>query len=560
MNNERCRLCGKRGTKLTIAEPNIVTRIKVLFHIEIKYNRGLDLLSKSICTYCMSSVTSCWTFYLQVQKAQCELIKDLKSRREASLSDLTITVQDNKGFSVTTQDLVKLVQSQKALSNNLSGNDKVVVKLVRPEEPVTNDTNNCENKTVTSENDLVTPKVEPEGSGNPLSILSTEYDKAKNEVIKTEAFSFDYDTDDSDYLETKRNLPKRVKTEIEKAFDGILHKPLDPDETWAEYPWWCRTCKRRFDNRDLYVQHQCNKEYDTYDCVDCPRAIISYRNFIRHIKRFHWERFKTHLLCQCDVCNRWFASKKAQESHRTSKHPKAKPRDEPKIPAYLNLTCEPCCRTYSSRYALKQHNLTHTQDVTDFCNKCGKGFRNKQVLLYHTRRYHTSAEELFHCDICGKTCITKHFLRSHLTTHSSERPFTCQICEKTFKTKNLLNVHSIGHTTRRTHMCEICGNRYKSLNNLRSHHNIMHTIKKSYKCSFCAKAFKLRQRLLTHERQHTGMKPYKCHICSKKFTSLLYKTKHLKRTHKLSLQHRYINNETKKEHYKTDDHNYACKR
>lgn len=433
LQNERCRLCGMRGNDTTILETNLTSRIKILFHLEIKED---DKLTKNICRNCMSSVNSCWILYLQIHRVQHEL----------------------------------------ATENDFD--EKVIKQEV---EEVVSQISNDPGKTIVPVSDLGQIKV------------ST----------------------------------KKITSES----DDIL----------LEFPMWCCICSEIFVDRESYNLHPCFEKHRTYFCVDCSKAFSIHNQLIKHIKIYHWERLKTHLLRQCDVCSLWFQNQSDQEAHRKQEHPDAKSRDEPEMPLYFNLlTCQVCGKICDNRSSLKRHMLKHSDKLPCVCDTCGKTFRFAWNLKEHTITQHGKGGDMLYCDQCGKKFHTKKFLKNHMMVHSKERPFACDICNKTFKAQYIVELHKRIHSEKKLFVCETCGKGCNSKGNLGVHKK-RHTEDRQHKCSFCEKGFKTKIDRIIHERQHTGEQPYGCTFCDRKFVSSGNRLKHMRRIHKADLNEKAKN-------------------
>ena len=63
-------------------------------------------------------------------------------------------------------------------------------------------------------------------------------------------------------------------------------------------------------------------------------------------------------------------------------------------------TCNVCGASFTQNADLKQHQLTHTDEMRCRCQYCGKLFRTKATLTHHVR-IHTG-EKPYSCDWCGK--------------------------------------------------------------------------------------------------------------------------------------------------------------
>ncbi|XP_077376506.1 uncharacterized protein LOC144018174 [Festucalex cinctus] len=132
------------------------------------------------------------------------------------------------------------------------------------------------------------------------------------------------------------------------------------------------------------------------------------------------------------------------------------------------------------------------------------------------------------CCRCGKTFGSKWGLKIHTRTHTDEKPFVCSVCGKRFVVKDSLTRHSRTHTGEKPFSCSVCGKTYSEKGHLRTHAR-KHTGEKPFVCSVCGKSFPVNGSLSRHTRTHTGEKPYACLVCGKKFSVKGNLTAHMRR-------------------------------
>lgn len=80
-----------------------------------------------------------------------------------------------------------------------------------------------------------------------------------------------------------------------------------------------------------------------------------------------------------------------------------------------------------------------------------------------------SAEKHLSCDICGKWCISKSSLLTHMRVHTGEKPFGCDICDKKFAQKATLQRHRQLHTGEKHLKCDHCTKRFYRKDKLYEH-------------------------------------------------------------------------------------------
>lgn len=165
------------------------------------------------------------------------------------------------------------------------------------------------------------------------------------------------------------------------------------------------------------------------------------------------------------------------------------------------LTCETCCKEYSSKSVLKQHLKTHLPEKPWKCEKCPREFSQKSKLIEHQHRHEGIPP--FTCPECDKGFYQKDRLKTHELTHSNERPFECQICNLSFRRKYELNKHGRVHDANlkeklKKYVCEKCGKKNYSIADL-NRHELKHSDVRNFQCEHCEKAFKDKYTLKCHE-------------------------------------------------------------
>ena len=329
-------------------------------------------------------------------------------------------------------------------------------------------------------------------------------------------------------------------------------------------PHQCVICGKGF-RKNYYLKlhmmtHTGNRRYK---CKECGHGFIKRHRLEMHME-IHMEK-KPHA---CHRCNKCFSLEQNLKSHIALVHS-------------TNLSshsCPICKKMYTYAATLKEHLLTHSDEGSFLCNKCGKAFKSKFSLNSHLLNIHAGIKP-FCCKECKESFATSgtlknHFKRSHggksydgrhyreseehlcpecgsvlqttlrgllehILAHGIERPYPCTVCgvnlkttddlqahtciekpskyTRKFRTKESSNVH-----TPESFQCTMCDKIFKEKSYLRNHmkrHNVNRTISdvRPHLCSLCGKKFKTKPHLAQHMSTHTNEKPFKCTVCAMAF-------------------------------------------
>jgi DNA-directed RNA polymerase subunit RPC12/RpoP len=69
------------------------------------------------------------------------------------------------------------------------------------------------------------------------------------------------------------------------------------------------------------------------------------------------------------------------------------------------IRCKDCGRSFSSKQAMENHAVLHSDARPYSCSDCGKTFRQIGSLYSH-RHVHQADQNGFSCSDCGRLCVT----------------------------------------------------------------------------------------------------------------------------------------------------------
>lgn len=141
-----------------------------------------------------------------------------------------------------------------------------------------------------------------------------------------------------------------------------------------------------------------------------------------------------------------------------------------------------------------------------FCKICKKVYSNKFCYKTHYNTIHLQLKK-YKCDYqnCDQTFSSKYRLNIHQLTHKGIKLFKCDICNKEFSEKGILKTHYSVHSHNKTYKCQYCPKTFKTASPLYSHIKIIHFNDKKFKCPICSRCFGkkhvLRDHLATHSKR-----------------------------------------------------------
>ena len=273
--------------------------------------------------------------------------------------------------------------------------------------------------------------------------------------------------------------------------------------------------------------------------------------------------------------------------------------EELKKESKTELPCAKCEKLFTSLKLLNAHKKAVHEKVP--CRECGKLF-GMTNMIFHMKSAHTPDDrKKFQCDKCGKGFINKQHFSEHLNIHTGEKPYKCKFCPAAFAIKNSCAKHErlrFCDSKKEKHICNVCSWEFSTLKKLNKHKNDEHEKvpcadcgkllgsgslminhnrsvdtpddQKKFRCDTCDKAFISNQCLLEHINVHTEERPFKCTECIKSFVTKKLMKRHIQSAHTPEDQKKFrcdtcgkgfINNQRLSEHLNshTGEKPFICK-
>ncbi|EMG50784.1 PZF1 Transcription factor IIIA [Candida maltosa Xu316] len=217
---------------------------------------------------------------------------------------------------------------------------------------------------------------------------------------------------------TSSSRPKKYLCTFEgcdKAYNrpSLLEQHLRSHTNERPFKCTFEDCDKSFLRKSHLEAHIiAHSEDKPFHCSICGKGV----NTKQHLKRHeitHMKSFK----CTYPDCTEAFYKHQSLRHHIVTVHEKS-------------LTCKECGKTFPRPSKLTQHIMKHHGGSAYQCDYsgCFKNFKTWSALQFHVKQEHPKIK----CTICGKGCVGKKGLQSHMLSHDEStmiKIWNCTYCE-----------------------------------------------------------------------------------------------------------------------------------
>jgi KRAB domain-containing zinc finger protein len=309
---------------------------------------------------------------------------------------------------------------------------------------------------------------------------------------------------------------------------------------------FCEICNKGFAYKSDLDRHSVTHEdIKPYICDGCGASYKQLKSLKEHLGNKHGDKRYINFRARvkrfiCVKCPMTFSCESKLEAHQVV-HTDDKP-----------FTCNKCGRQYKYMHSLTEHLQTHATDNPKKCQYCGLMFESRNRLKIHWAEtagdgIHNINIKSHPCNICDKVFDSRYGLKRHMLSHTDERKFECTVCGLRFKQSAHLKGHIATHE-RINHIsitkqqktesllnpvipCKKCQYVFRTKAELKSHllesaNDSIHRLEQTneFRCRRCDKYFDSKFDLESHNRFHVDEREHECTVCEMRFK----KSSHLK--------------------------------
>ncbi|KAI5970431.1 PZF1 [Candida margitis] len=200
----------------------------------------------------------------------------------------------------------------------------------------------------------------------------------------------------------------------DKAYNrpSLLDQHLRSHTGDRPFPCSYPQCNKSFLRKSHLDAHLISHSRDKpFHCSICGKGV----NTAQHLKRHeitHTKSFK----CTYEGCKESFHKHQSLRHHILSAHEKT-------------LTCTICDKTFTRPAKLAHHKLKHHGESPAYqCDHpgCFVNCKTWSALQFHVKQEHPRLK----CSICGKGCVGKRGLKSHMLSHDDAiKVWQCNYCD-----------------------------------------------------------------------------------------------------------------------------------
>ena len=194
----------------------------------------------------------------------------------------------------------------------------------------------------------------------------------------------------------------------------------------ADELFTCNMCGKKLTSKFQFKHHMIHHRRSDSNRRPCPICGVMIRfRMDEHIRKVHPDN-------QEQTDNDTLIPKKGTEKNGNEQSSMPNHSDN-------HYLCSKCPKTFTTHQNLLKHLEKHERFP---CPTCDKTFSSPYILTKHIDRIHLKLpQNLYTCEICGKTSTSSFNLKIHKRIHSNIKLFSCDLCGKGFKYKASLQGH-----------------------------------------------------------------------------------------------------------------------